>query len=172
MDELGNLELLGPEHDLSGFDCGEAALNSWLLRHALKNQASNNSKTYVLPTIPSCGKKVVGFYALVGATLTHDKAIPSLHAGTPKSQVIPAILLARLAVAREYQKMGLGKALLKDALKQCLAASRIIGIRAVLVHAKPGAESFYAQAAGFEASPTDPLHLILPIQDIGAGAGA
>lgn len=166
MDELGSVELLTAEHDMTGFDCGEPALNSWLARFALKNQSSNNSKTYVLATIPSYGRKIVGFYVLVVATLTHEQAIESLHKGTPKNQMIPAILLARLGISKDYQGQGLGKALLKDALKQCLAVSRIIGVRAVLVHAKPGKDTFYAKSAGFEPSPTDPLHMMLPIQTL------
>jgi GNAT superfamily N-acetyltransferase len=166
MDELGNIETLDSGHDLKGFDCGEVALNTWLTRHALKNQASNNSRTFVLPTIPSCGNKVVGFYALVIASLTHEDAIASLLSGTPRNQTISAILLARLGVSKEYQGKGLGAALLKDALKQCLIVSQHVGVRAVLVHAKPGADAFYIAKAGFERSPTDPLHLMLPIQDI------
>src|SRR5476651_277144 len=98
MDEIGNPESLGADHDLSNFDCGEAALNSWLVRHALKNQSSNNSKTYVVATLPKKGNKVVGFYALVGASITHDQAIQSLRAGTHKNQVISAVLLARLGI--------------------------------------------------------------------------
>ena len=166
MDEIGNLEPLGSGHDLSGFDCGEAALNAWLHKHALKNQSRNNTRTFVLPTIQTCGKKVVAFYSLVVATLAHEDALQSLREGSSSKHPIPAILLARLGVTKEYQAKGIGKALLKDALKRSLSISREVGVRAVLVHAKAEAASFYIAAAGFEPSPTDPLHLILPIQDI------
>ncbi len=166
MDRIGDLEALGPGHDLTGFDCGEAALNAWLHKHALMNQSRNNTRTFVLSTIENCGRKVVGFYSLVAATLAHEDAPQSLREGASSKHPIPAILLARLGVAKEYQARGMGKALLKDALKRSLSISQQVGIRAVLVHAKAGAASFYIAAAGFEPSPTDPLHLILPIQDI------
>jgi len=166
MDELGNLEPLGPEHDLSGFDCGKIALNGWLQKHALKNQGRNNTRTFVLAKIQPAGQTVVAFYSLVVATLAHEDAIQPLREGASPRNPIPAILLARLGVAKEYHGKGLGKALLKDALQRSLAISQQVGVRAVLVHAKADAVAFYVSQAGFAPSPTDPFHLILPIQDI------
>lgn len=166
MDEIGNLEALGSEHDLSGFDCGEAALNAWLNRHALKNQSRNNTRTFVLPTIEKCGRKVIAFYSLVVATIAHEDALQPIKEGSSPKHPIPVILLARLGVTREYQGRKIGQALLKDALLRALGISREVGVRAVLVHAKAGSAPFYERHAGFEPSPTDPLHLLLPIQDI------
>jgi GNAT superfamily N-acetyltransferase len=166
MDELGNLEALGPEHDLSGFDCGEADLNAWLFKHALKNQSRNNTRTFVLPTIQSGGGKVIAFYSLVVATLAHEDALQPLREGASPKNPIPAILLARLGVTKEYKGRGIGKALLKDALRRALDISRQVGVRAVLVHAKAGSAAFYVKEAGFQPSPTDPLHLILAMQDV------
>jgi len=109
---------------------------------------------------------VIAFYSLVVATLAHEDALHSLREGASPRHPIPAILLARLGVAKAWQGKGIGKALLKDALVRALAISREVGVRAVLVHAKAGSAPFYVKEAGFEPSPTDPFHLILPIQDI------
>jgi predicted N-acetyltransferase YhbS len=49
---------------------------------------------------------------------------------------VPVMLLARLAMDRQHQGAGLGKALLKDALLRKVQAADIAGIRALLVHAK------------------------------------
>jgi GNAT superfamily N-acetyltransferase len=166
MDEIGNLEALGSGHDLSSFDCGEAALNAWLSKHALKNQSRNNTRTFVLPTIEKCGRKVVAFYSLVVATIAHEDAPQSLKEGTSPKHPIPVILLARLGVAKEYQGRKIGQALLKDALLRALSISQQVGVRTVLVHAKAGSAPFYEKFAGFLPSPTDSLHLLLPIQDI------
>jgi predicted GNAT family N-acyltransferase len=168
MDEIGNLEALGPEHDLSGFDCGEAALNAWLNKHALKNQSRNNTRTFVLPTTEKCGRKVIAFYSLVVATLAHEDAIQPIKDGASPKHPIPVILLARLGVTKEYQGRQIGQALLKDALLRALGISQQVGVRAVIVHAKAGSAAFYQKFAGFAPSPTDPLHLLLPIQDIAA----
>ncbi len=70
-----------------------------------------------------------------------------------------------LAVAVEHQGRGLGAALLKDAIGRTLAAE-IAGIRALAVQAKDArAQSFYAHF-GFRSSPTDPLHLFVPLKDL------
>jgi hypothetical protein len=41
-------ELLAGEHLPSGFDCGSAALNDWLVRRALGDQSSGTSRTWVV----------------------------------------------------------------------------------------------------------------------------
>ena len=166
MDEIGNLEPLDAGHDLSVFDCGEPALNDWLRKHAVKNQARNNTRTFVLPTREKCGNKVIAYYALVVATLAREDAIQPLREGSSPRHPIPAILLARLGVTKEYQGQGLGKALLKDALQRSLNISKEVGVRVVLVHAKESAAEWYRREAGFTPSPTDPLHLMLSMQDV------
>jgi hypothetical protein len=41
-------EPLGPQHQLEGFDCGNAALNRWLQQRALANERQGVSRTVVL----------------------------------------------------------------------------------------------------------------------------
>jgi predicted N-acetyltransferase YhbS len=43
---------------------------------------------------------------------------------------VPVMVLGRLAIDREYQREGLGIALLRDALLRILQASEVAGIRA------------------------------------------
>jgi GNAT superfamily N-acetyltransferase len=172
MEKLGSLEALSAEHDVRGFECGEVALDSWLVKFALINQQSGQTKTFVLPTLPAFGRKVVAFYSLVVGAVAREEALATLGKGTPKNQPVPVVLLARLAISTEYQGKGLGKALLKDALRRCLEVSRRAGCRAVLVHAKhETAAEFYRRAAGFEASPTNAFHLMLPMGHIAGFLG-
>jgi hypothetical protein len=51
---------LGPDCDCSGFDSGQPALDTWLMRNALKSQASGAARTYVATA--EC--TVIGYYAL------------------------------------------------------------------------------------------------------------
>ena len=91
--------------------------------------------------------------------------------GTPK-HAIPVVLLARLAVDLSYQGQKVGEGLLKEALLKILAASSIIGVRAVLVHAKDQkAAAFYAKY-GFVSSPLDSFHMMLILKDIAKVVGA
>lgn len=167
MDEIGNIEELSGLHQVDNFDCGVEALNRWLSNHALANHLIGATKTFVLPTIEVANKHIVGFYSLVVASITHDEATSKVSSGMPPRHPIPAILLARLGVAVEYQDRKLGKALLKDAIMRSLNVSKQVGVRTMLVHAKDKeAANFYKHNAGFEPSPTDPLHLLLLIKDI------
>ena len=79
---------------------------------------------------------------------------------------IPVILLARLAVDKDEEGTGLGKALLEDALTRIAQAADIVGARAVLVHAiDDEARSFY-QHFEFEPSPVHDLQLMLLMKDL------
>lgn len=80
--------------------------------------------------------------------------------------MVPATLLARLAVDRSEAGRGLGKALLKDAFVRFLRAQEIVASRVLLVHAiDEDARQFYARF-GFEVSSMHKYHLYLLAKDI------
>jgi predicted N-acetyltransferase YhbS len=79
---------------------------------------------------------------------------------------VPAILLARLAVDERHQRAGLGRSLLQDVLLRSAVAAEAIGARVLLVHAKHDAAKAWYLQFGFEASPTDPLHLLMLLKDV------
>ena len=158
-----------PVHKLSiadgveSFDCGHVALNEFLQRFALVNQRSNSSQTYA-----SCNAgQVAGFYSLAVGSVEPSHSAPRVIKGIPRHSV-PVMILARLAIDQRYQRQGLGKALLKNALLRTVQAADIAGIRALLVHAKDEeARNWYRQWE-FEESPTDAYHLFLLVKDIKA----
>ena len=130
---------------------------------ALAAQQSESAQTYV----SCCDGVVAGYYSLVVGGVERAGATTRVAKGMPQHPV-PVMILARLAVDREHQRIGLGKALLKDALKRTAQAADIAGIRALLVHAKDEeARKWYLQWE-FEPSPTDPMHLFLLMKDLKA----
>ncbi len=78
---------------------------------------------------------------------------------------------ARLAVDANWQRHGVGRGLLKDALLRTAQAADIAGIRALLVHAKDDSVKSWYEQFDFEPSPTDPLHLFLLLKDIKKAIG-
>lgn len=76
------------------------------------------------------------------------------------------MILARLAVDKDHQGRGLGKALLKDALLRTAQAADIAGIRCLLVHSKDEAARQWYVSWEFEPSPTDPYHLFLMLEKL------
>lgn len=161
MNEFGPIEKLCSRHDLSGFDCGAEELNRFIKRYALTNQKANSVQTYV-----ACRDgTVVGYYSLTVGGIGHSEATDRVRKSMPRYP-IPVLILARLAVDKDLHRQGLGKGLLKDVLIRTAQAADIVGIRALLVHAKDDqARTFYAHY-DFEPSPTDPYHLFLLVKDI------
>lgn len=147
--------------DLDGFDCGQPALNQFLQRFALMNQKASCTQTYV-STVQG---RVAGFYSLAVGSVSPADASGRVAKGLARHPV-PVMILARLAVDVEYQRKGLGRALLKNALLRTLQAADIAGIRAVLVHAKDEQAREWYAAWDFEPSMTDPYHLFLLLKDL------
>ena len=161
------IEKLARHHAVEDFDCGQAALDRFLLRFALASQYANAAQTYV----GLADAEIVGFYTLTVGKVAYADAPERLTQGLARHPV-PLMLLARLAVGVRWQGRGIGAGLLKDAMRRTVQAAEIVGIRALAAHAKDdAARAFYAHF-GFVASPTDPLHVFLLTKDLRRVAGA
>jgi GNAT superfamily N-acetyltransferase len=162
---LSRPSLLTGAQERTRFDSGSPQLDAWLRERALRNEGTGASRTYV-----ACeGARVVAFYSLANGAVAHREAPGRLKRNMPDP--IPVMVLGRLAVDREFQGRGLGKALLRDAILRTLQAAAIAGVRAILVHAKnENARRFY-ERFGFLASPANPRTLVLPLQDASAQLG-
>ncbi len=158
---LSNVEKLTESHDLSQFDCGNSSLSDWLRRYAFLNQRNDSAQTYVVHRTNS----VVGYYSLAAGSVNQKEASSRIAKGLARHP-IGVILLARLAVDKQEQRSGLGKALLKDALIRIEGAAETIGARAVLVHAIDDKARKFYERFDFEPSPIDSLQLMLLMKDL------
>ena len=84
-------------------------------RHAFNKQKAFLSRTYVVTR----ERFVVAYYTLVLVSISQEDTPKKLGRGMPS--VIPAMLLARLAVDKTAQGHGLGRSLLIDALRRTWA---------------------------------------------------
>jgi GNAT superfamily N-acetyltransferase len=155
------IEKLARHHVVEDFDCGQAALNRFLIRFALSSQHANASQTYV----GLADAAVVGFYTLVVGEVAYADAPERLTKGLARHPV-PLMLLARLAVGAAWQGKGIGSGLLKDAMRRTVQAADIVGIRALAAHAKDDAARAFYEHFGFVASPTDPLHVFILTKEL------
>jgi GNAT superfamily N-acetyltransferase len=114
---------------------------------------------------------VVGFYSLAVGSVEPETAAPRVLKGIARHPV-PVMILARLAVDLKHQGVGLGRALLRDALLRTAQAADIAGIRALLVHAKDDVARRWYLNWEFEPSETDPFHLFLLLKDLKAMLGS
>ena len=155
------IEKLARHHTVDEFDCGQPALNQFLIRFAFPNQQANASQTYVALN----EAQVIGFYTLVVGAVGYDDAPERLARGLPRFP-IPIMLLARMGVSQTWQGKGIGAGLIKDAMARTVRAADIAGIRALMVHAKDERARAIYEHFNSTPSSSDPLHLYLLIKDL------
>ncbi|MGR8998234.1 MAG: GNAT family N-acetyltransferase [Gammaproteobacteria bacterium] len=149
-----------PQHDVSGFNCGDPSLDHWLKKRALKNQSSGASRCFVV-----CNdNKVVGYYCLSAGAISHESSPKSMRRNMPDP--LPVILLGRLAIDRQFHNQGIGQALLRDAMLRAVNVAKDTGVFAILVHAlSEPAKQFYL-SRGFVQSPIQPMTLMMTLETI------
>jgi GNAT superfamily N-acetyltransferase len=152
-------ELLSDRHELTSFTSSEATLDDWLRRRARSNQVSGASRTYVLCQ----GQTVIGYYSLASSAIAVADAPTRVRRNMPDP--IPITVIGRLAIEQAWQRRGLGKMLLRDAILRTAQAAAIIGVRGLLVHAlSPVAKRFY-EGNGILESPSNPMMLLVALKD-------
>ena len=154
------MPLTGPDpiaanHVRAGFDCGQAALDRWLVARAIKNERKGASRTHVL----SDREIVVAYYCLSAGSVAQGSAPGRIRRNVPDP--IPVMLLGRLAVAQSHQGRRLARAPVRDAFLRTSQAADIAGIRALLVHALDEEAVRFYRHLGFIGSPVDPHTLML-----------
>jgi predicted GNAT family N-acyltransferase len=160
-----SVELLGPSHDRTAFNCGIATLNSYLQQYARRDMERGIATPYVL--VPSTSTtEIAGFYTLTATAVKLIDLPENAAKNLPRYPLVPATLLGRLAVNLKYRGKGLGERLLMDALKRSLEASRIVGSAAVIVDAKDSSGVRFYERYGFKLLPEQDLRLFIAMKTI------
>ena len=153
-------EVLNKKHALSAFTCGNPNLDEWLIRYARQAHTSGSARTFVVTKT----NKVVGYYSLTVGQIEPMEAPERIQKGMGRHP-IPVIILARLAVSKDHQGVGIGRGLLQDAIRRALAIAEQTGIRALLTHPiDENAANFYRRF-GFASSPLREQQLLLLLKD-------
>lgn len=154
------VESLGDHHDLTTFECGKPELDAWLRDHA-RTATGQGTRTYVLV---DASDQVVAYFAIAPHTI--DRESLSKKAGRGAPQHIPAILLAKLALAESLHGRHLGSELLIAALDTIVEAARRAGGKFVVVDAiEEEAAEFYARHE-FDAMQANPLRFTRKLSTI------
>jgi GNAT superfamily N-acetyltransferase len=138
-------------HETQPFCSGEESLDSWLHERAFANMEALASRTYVI--CPANSPQVIGYYAICMGQIFSTEVVGSMRRNMPRQ--IPAVILGRLAIDKQWQGKGLGGALLQDAVQRSIRAAQEVSARLLIVHTlSPAAEMFY-QRYGFSRLPTE-----------------
>jgi GNAT superfamily N-acetyltransferase len=162
-------EPLGMRHDVSRFSNGvHTSLDVWLRERARASEGFS-ARTYVVCGVAELDR-VVGYFS-ISAAMEQRIALPSakLRRGLPDQ--VPLLLIGRLAVDSQWRGQRLGSALLADALRRCLAASEIAGVRGVVAHALDEAAVAFYQRHGFIHSPLGDRVMLMPIETVRSMVG-
>ena len=131
-----------------------------MARHARQAQAGGSAKTFVVCE----SDKVIGYFSLTVGQVDVLAAPERFRKGMGQYP-IPVVILARLAVCRQYQGRGIGVGLLQDAVRRTLLIAEQAGVRAMLTHPiDEDAARFYSRF-GFIASPLREQQLLLLLKD-------
>lgn len=134
----------------------------------MDNQDEGYARTYV---VADTDFRVVGYCSLCGSMISRAH-VPRQIAGHGAPNDIPVVLLARLAVDREYQGLRLGADLLKYAFQIAMLSADRIGVRAMLVHAKDDDAMRFYRKYKFRETKNLERAMLCSIKDIAAALAA
>jgi GNAT superfamily N-acetyltransferase len=155
------IETLADCHDRGSFDCGAESLNRYL-----RQQASQDVRRHIATVRAAVtGEGVIaGYYSLAASGLLQAALPEELQNKMPRYNMLPAVLLGRLAVGLKHRGHGLGVRLLTDAFAFSLNIP--LAWTLFLTDAKDDtARSFY-EHFGFKRLKDNPLHLYITRQTI------
>ena len=139
---------LRPSDERSRFSADDPEIDRFFRTFAGQNQFEKYvGTTYVAVE----GADILGFVTVAGSSLGLDTLPVRLRKHLPKYD-LPILRLARLGVDAQRAGAGVGRQLVRHVLHLALQQAEQVGCVGVLVDAKPGRESYYAQF-GFEACP-------------------
>ena len=156
------IEPLGKKHNRAAFCCGVEPLDRYFHSQATQDARKRVAAPFVL--VKTQSGIVAGYYTLSATSINAGDLPIEIAKKLPKYSIVPATLLGRLAVARNYRGKGLGERLLMDSLYRSLQSE--IASMAVVVEAKDeDARSFY-EHYDFIRFPDFPNRLFLPMTAI------
>lgn len=153
------------DHHLDGFRSGNDELDDWLIRSA-RTAVGQGTRTWVV--VDDDGT-LAGYFAVAPHLLAREEVPRSIGRGAPS--VIPAVLLAKLALAEQLHGQGLGTELLQAALETILEAAKKVGGRLVVVDAIDADAHCSYVHHDFRPLPNDDRRLVIKLSTVAKALG-
>lgn len=153
------IEPLAKGHQRSGFVCGDEGIDTYFREAVSQDVKRKYATCFVAREIAT--DRVAGFYTLSSSNVPLTEVPEGLARKLPRYPTVPAVLIGWLSRHLDYAGIGLGEALLFDAIRTVATAP--IGAHAVFADAiDDRAATFYA-AFGFLPLTNRPRTLYLPV---------
>jgi ribosomal protein S18 acetylase RimI-like enzyme len=152
---------LDSDHDRSVFHSGSEPLDSYFKQQVSQDIRRRVTACYVALTE---GQQIAGYYTLASACVLLSDLPITLSKRLPRYPTVPAIRMGRLAVDSEFKGVGLGGALLADALTRSIRSE--IAACAMLVDAKDESAADFYKHHGLMEFPNQSLKLFLPLATV------
>ena len=154
------IELLAEGHNRNTFDCGVESLNRYLRQHATQDIKKNVATVCVA----AMGAEIAGYYSLASTGISPSILPNSLQKKMPRYQMLPAVLLGRLAVDLRHKGRKLGIGLLSDAF--VLSLKSPLAWALFLTDALDASAAAFYGRFGFRPLKDNPNHLYITRQEI------
>ena len=132
-------------HDRAGFTSGSAALDRYFREQVTQDARRRVANCFV--AVDADGD-VTGYYTICVTALSPEALRLARAKKLSRYDSVPAVLLGRLAVAKEHRGQGLGAALVFDACQRTTRSE--IAAYGVLVEAKDENTTRFYEHLGFE----------------------
>jgi len=152
---------LDSEHERSTFHSGSEPLDSYFKHQVTQDVRRRVTACYVALTEH---RRIAGYYTLASASFLLSDLPMALSKKLPRYPTVPAIRMGRLAVDEEFKGMGLGGALLADALTRSMSSE--IAAYALVVDAKDESAAAFYKHHGLLELPNQSLRLFLPFATV------
>ena len=116
---LFHVEPLEANHDRTTFNCGSEPLNSYLQHYVTQDIRRRLTACFVAL---SGEHRIAGYYTLASASILFGDLPIAAQKKLPRYPTVPAVRMGRLAIDNEFKGLGLGGALLADALARAANA--------------------------------------------------
>lgn len=144
--------------DRTTFSCGSEALDRYFQQQVSQEIRRRVTACFVVLTQD---QMIAGYYTIAATSVPLTGLPPDIAKKLPRYPLVPSVRMGRLAVDQSFKGMGLGSALLADALHRAFLSD--IAAYAMLVDAKDDEAAAFYQHHGFITLPDSPLSLFLPL---------
>ncbi len=153
------LEALCDKHDRQAFACGQEPLDRYIRTQATQDIRRRISACFV--AVETGTSQLAAYYTLAAASIPTPDLPTEITKKLPRYSTLPAVRIGRLAVDLKFQRLGLGGAMLADALSRVLVSPP--AVFALLVDAKDDNAVAFYRHYGFLPLSSYPRTLFLPV---------